>query len=128
MQKSNFKEWNLQDIERTFGLVQVDELPILENLISYQYEASEFEDNYLRMLQNNYLEFGGDDWNDRELMGKIISPIIVYSEIQNKKFSYFLEREINVVIDRFELFGNIHEMIATGFQKSKNALLLFIRK
>ena len=40
MQKSNFKEWNLQDIERTFGLVQVDELPILENLISYQYEAS----------------------------------------------------------------------------------------
>jgi hypothetical protein len=115
MQKSSFDEWNQKLIENTFDLVEVDELPFLKNLISYKFEPNKFEENYLKSLQNNYLEFGGDDWNDREVMGKMISPIIVSSEIQNKRFSYFLEREISADVDRFQLFGKLDGMIATGF-------------
>lgn len=119
MQKSNFRDWNVKLIESTFDLAQVKELNVLENLISYDFVPNEFEENNLKMLQNNYLEFGGDDWNDRELMGKIVSPIIVSSEIQNKKFSYFLDREFGVCIDSFELFGKLDGVVATGFRSPK---------
>ena len=38
MIQSNFREWTLDGIEETFGLVQVDRLPVLETLLAYPYE------------------------------------------------------------------------------------------
>ncbi len=116
MQKSNFRDWKLEDVERTFDLVQVTELPILQTLISYEYLPNEHEEYNLKMLQNNYIEHGGDDWNEIELENKIISPVIVASGIDNKKFAYFLERELTTVIDDYDLSGKVDGMIATGFR------------
>ena len=116
MQKSNFRDWKLEDVERTFDLVQVTELPVLQDLISYQYHQNIHEEYNLKMLQNNYIEHGGDDWNEIELENKIISPVIVASGIDNKKFAYFLERELTTIIDDYDLSGKVDGMIATGFR------------
>ena len=116
MQKSNFRDWKLEDVERTFDLIQVTELPVLQDLISYQYHQNIYEEYNLKMLQNNYIEHGGDDWNEIELENKIISPVIVASGIDNKRFAYFLERELTTIIDDYDLSGKVDGMIATGFR------------
>jgi hypothetical protein len=119
MQRVNFKGWSLESIDEYFGTTQVDELSVLNELLAYEYEVDDFERRYLSMLSKDYLTLGGDNWNEVELENKIISPIIVFSGIQNKKFSYFLEREIEAQIDGFEVFGRVDGMIATGFRSPK---------
>ena len=119
MRKSNFKEWTLDSIEETFGLVQVRSLPILDELLAYQYEADAYEQRYLTNLQEDYITLGGDDWNEVELENKFISPIIVFSGIANPKYSYFLEREMSETINDVELSGKVDGMIATGFRNPK---------
>ena len=119
MRKSNFREWTLDSIEETFGLVQVRSLPILDELLAYQYEADAYEQRYLTNLQEDYITLGGDDWNEVELENKFISPIIVFSGIANPKYSYFLEREMSETINDVELSGKVDGMIATGFRNPK---------
>jgi hypothetical protein len=119
MQRVNFKGWSLESIDEYFGTTQVDELDVLNELLAFEYNVDDFERRYLSMLSKDYLTLGGDNWNEVELENKIISPIIVFSGIQNKKFSYFLEREIEAQIDGFELFGRVDGMIATGFRSPK---------
>lgn len=119
MQRVNFKGWSLESIDEYFGTTQVDELNALNELLAFEYNVDDFERRYLLMLSKDYLTLGGDNWNEVELENKIISPIIVFSGIQNKKFSYFLEREIEAQIDGFELFGRVDGMIATGFRSPK---------
>ncbi|TAE38624.1 MAG: hypothetical protein EAZ70_07935 [Runella slithyformis] len=109
----------MDSIEETFGLVQVRSLPILDELLSYKYEADAYEQRYLTTLQEDYVTLGGDDWNEVELENKFISPLIVFSGIANRKYSYFLEREISEVINDIELLGKVDGMIATGFRNPK---------
>lgn len=119
MVKSNFRDWNLEQIEEVFGLTQVQKLVALDNLLNFSYTENEFEKQFLLMLQENYLQFGGDNWNEIELENKIISPIIVLSQMDNKRFAYFLERELKTNIGEYELSGKVDGMIATGFRSPK---------
>ncbi|MFN0201936.1 MAG: hypothetical protein ACKVTZ_10470 [Bacteroidia bacterium] len=117
--KSNFRDWTLDKIEEVFGLEQIDTLPTLSNWLQFQYEIDAYEKRYLTSLAKNYTSFGGDDWNEIELENKIISPIIVFSQMDNKQFAYFLERELSCVIGDHELSGKVDGMIATGFRNPK---------
>ena len=107
MQKSNFREWTLDSIEETFGLLQVRFLPILEELLAHKHEADAYEKRYITELREQYITLGGDDWNEIELENKFISPLIVFSGIANPKYSYFLERELALTIQDFELSGKV---------------------
>ena len=119
MQKSDFKEWTLDKIDDAFGLRQVRRLPILEELLAFEYQADDYETRYLSGLSENYLTLGGDSWNEVELENKIISPIIVFSDIANQQYSYFLERDLAITIDDYELSGRVDGMIATGYRNPK---------
>jgi hypothetical protein len=119
MEKSNFRDWTLDKIEDAFGLVQIDSLSILEDLLAFEYSLNDFEKQYLQLLSQNYTKYGGDNWNEVELENKLISPLFVFSQIDNKKFAYFLERELHINIDDYELSGKVDGMIATGFRSPK---------
>ena len=119
MQKSTFREWTLDSVDSAFGLNQVNNLLVLNELINYQYEVDDFEKRYLSILKNDFVDFGGDDWNEIELENKMISPIIVFSGIQNKEFSYFLERELSATIGDYELSGKVDGMFASGFRNPR---------
>jgi hypothetical protein len=119
MRKSNFREWTLDSIEQTFGLVQVRSLPILDELLAYKYEADAYEQRYLTQLQDDYIVLGGDDWNEVELENKFISPLIVFSGIANPRYSYFLGRDLTETINDIELSGKVDGMIATGFRNPR---------
>ncbi len=119
MIKANFREWNLDRIDEAFGTNQVLQLPLLNQLLAFDYQLNSFEEESLRFLQKNYIELGGDDWNEAEVESKFITPIIVLSDISNRKFAYFLEREISATIANYELNGRVDGMIATGFRNPK---------
>jgi hypothetical protein len=119
MIKSNLRDWTLDTIEERFGLLQVRSLPILDELLAHKYEADAYEQRYLGSLREDYLTLGGDDWNEVELENKLISPLIVFSGISNKKYSYFLERELGATINDVELLGRVDGMIASGFRNPK---------
>jgi hypothetical protein len=102
--KSNFREWTLDAIDEAFGLEQVRTLPILDDLLAYPYQLDDYERRLLSELRETYF-LGGDSWNEAELLNKIISPLFVFSKIDNKKFVYFLERELAVTIGDYELSG-----------------------
>jgi hypothetical protein len=119
MQKSNFREWTLDKIDDAFGLQQVRRLPILEELLAFEYQADDYEKRYLSNLSESYIVLGGDDWNEVELENKFISPLIVFSDIANQKYSYFLERELATTINEYELSGRVDGMFATGYRNPK---------
>ena len=116
---STFREWTLDKIEDIFGLSEIESLPILEKILSFNYSLSDYQKTYLLSLANNYKLFGGDDWNEVELENKFISPLIVFSEIDNKQFAYFLERELYATIGEYQLSGKVDGMIATGYRSPK---------
>jgi hypothetical protein len=119
MIKSDFREWTLDKIDEVFGLEYVIELPSLNQLLSFEYDANTEEANYLNKIKNTYFRFGGESWNEVELENKIISPLFVYAEMDNQKFAYFLERPLFATIGDYELSGRVDGMIATGFRNPK---------
>ena len=54
-----------------------------------------------------------------ELENKTVSPIIVFSDVDNKQFSYFLERPLALILGNYQLSGKVDGMIATGFRSPK---------
>ncbi len=122
MLNSNFNSWTLDSIEEYFGLVQVRSLPILDQLLTYKHEVNNYEQKFLNGLREDYFTLGGDYWNEVELENKLISPLIIFSGIQNKEFSYFLNRELRDKIGNIEISGKVDGMIATGFRNPKKPL------
>jgi hypothetical protein len=118
MIKSNFREWTFDKIDDAFGTRQVFKNQSLNDWMAFEYECSEYEKRYLLQLQRTLL-LGGDDWNEVELENKFISPIIVFTEIDNEKFSYFLERELTAIVGEYEISGRVDGMIATGFRNPR---------
>ncbi|MCU0469946.1 MAG: hypothetical protein MUF58_15225 [Arcicella sp.] len=119
MESRSFKEWDLDKIDDTFGTRQVRRLPILEELLAFEYQADDYETKFLSRLSENYLAFQGDSWNEVELENKLISPVIVFSGIESERFAYFLERDLSATIGEYELSGRVDGMIATGLRNPK---------
>ena len=119
MKKSNFREWTLDKIDEAFGTKQVRSLAVLDQLVAHQYEIKEFEKRFLTRISSTYKYLGGESWNETELENKIISPLIVFAEIDNEHFTYFLERDLAVTIGEYELSGRVDGMIATGYRNPK---------
>jgi hypothetical protein len=116
--QSNFRDWTLDKIDDAFGLRQVYEMNTLAQLITPSYELNDFEKQYINTLQEHF-KYGGDDWNEVELENKFISPMIVLAFKPNDRYAYFLERDLAVKIDDYELSGRVDGLIATGFRNPK---------
>lgn len=118
MIRSNFREWSLDKIDEDFGLSQVFEMSLLNEVVSFQHTLTDFEIKYLTKLQSHFV-LGGDDWNEVELENKFISPMIMFASPTDRRFSYFLERDLATTIGDYELSGRVDGMIATGFRSPK---------
>lgn len=116
--KRNFRDWDLDQLEETFNLLQVEQLDVLTHWLSFSYTIDDYEKKYLDELKAVYL-IGGDDWNEVELENKFISPLFVFAKMDSKQFAYFLERELSATIGDYEIMGKVDGMIATGFRNPR---------
>lgn len=116
MQTATFKQWNLTDLEKAFGLKQVWQSDLLNVWRDIPYEISEIDKNSLLKLQNVLIR-GGQYWNEAELENKFISPLIMLAEIDDMQIGYFLERPLSATVGDYQLSGIVDGMIATGFRE-----------
>ena len=118
MKKVNFRDWTLDKIDEAFETIQIVDHPTLTEWLTFDYTVSEYQTHFLMDLQEALL-IGVDDWNEVELENKFISPLIVLAKFDNRKMSYFMERELSVVLNEYEVSGKVDGMIATGFRSPK---------
>ena len=118
MKKVNFRDWTLDKIDEAFETVQIVDHPTLTEWLTFDYTVSEYQKHFLMDLQEALL-IGVDDWNEVELENKFISPLIVLAKFDNRKMSYFMERELSVILNEYEVSGKVDGMIATGFRSPK---------
>jgi hypothetical protein len=118
IQKSNFRDWTLDKIDDAFNTKQVWQMNALDELLSFEYTPNEMESWFLKELQAVY-SLGGDNWNEVELENKFISPLIVLAKLNDERFSYFLERDLQVTIGDYDLSGKVDGMIASGYRNPK---------
>jgi hypothetical protein len=118
MKKVNFREWTLDKIDEAFNTIQVPENALLTEWLNFDYTLSDYQKHFLTDLQEALL-IGVDDWNEVELENKFISPLIVLAKFDNRKMSYFMERELSAVLNDFEVSGKVDGMIASGFRNPK---------
>lgn len=121
MKKVNFRDWTVEKLEDAFNLEELETSnhPLIDRLCAFEYELSAFENQALMKLQAGYKRRGREDWNEAELINKFISPLIVFSDLDNGKFSYFVERELSTTIGDYELTGKVDGMVATGYRSPK---------
>ena len=115
MEKSNFRDWTLTEVDTVFGLKQADDLPTLTEWLGVGSEVLEYEQHYLSTLQKGFKK-GINGFNETELANKVISPIFVFAELCTNDYSYFLERKMSANISNQELTGRVDGMVASGFR------------
>ena len=116
MEKSNFRDWTLTEVDTVFKVRQVAKLSTLTEWVSVDKSVSDYEQHYLSDLQESFL-MGIGALNEAELASRVISPIFVFAKLNNYNFSYFLERKLSANIASQELTGRVDGMVATGFRE-----------
>jgi hypothetical protein len=115
MQKATFKDWDLDQLDKAFGLKQIWECDVLKQWEHSNVEINDFEKTNLLHLQKSLMR-GGRAWNETELENKFISPLIMTADIDDEQIGYFLERSLTGVVGDYELTGIVDGMIATGIR------------
>ena len=115
MQKSNFSEWTLYKLEKTFFLIQVAQHAIWDEwwTLAQSQSIDEFETEYLTRLQT-ILVYRVDDWNEAELAEQFIGPLLNLVNFNTQQFAIFAERELTGCIGDYELSGKPDAIIAKG--------------
>jgi hypothetical protein len=115
MNKS-FKDWTTFDLEQTFGLKKRSdkESVILKdwlnvaNTVTDAYLSGELDD-----LRTDLIEYA-DIWNEEELKGFFIFPLIRLVRFKSDKYKVFYERKLQVKYKGIELKGDVDAMLASG--------------
>lgn len=121
----NFKDCTLADLEKNFGLVQVDRFPALEDWLNGSADISNFERESLITFQER-LHLSGYDWNETELAYGFIGPIMaLVNYAAPHTCNFFAERAFGGTVDSIEISGKPDGMIASGFRVPEKPFFCF---
>jgi len=108
-----FRKCTLVKLDKTFGLKQVFNSPILQDWLNSSAEISDFERQSLLFYQSLLIR-NVHDWNEQELSLHFIGPMFSLVYFTTDKFNLFAERSLATVIACIELRGDPDGMIASG--------------
>ncbi len=111
--KKVFTAWNMNELEKAFGLKKTIKNKYLEKLLDNNVELNDFENQNIKYYQKLLFE-NVHYYNEAELSGKFITPIISLVNFDTTDFSYFAEREFSAVVGNYKMSGRTDGMIATG--------------
>jgi len=119
-----FKECTLIKLDKTFGLEQIRNSPILQSWIKGEADISDIERSILLNLQELLIE-NADNWNEQELSLNFIGPVFAFLKFSTRKFNLFAERRLSGIVDGIELGGNPDGMIASGYREPEKPYFCF---
>lgn len=113
----SFKDWQAEEIEKTFGIKRLRSLPFLEKITKIKLP----EDHSLREILEKYrLEAFDyiDSWNEDEYKFFFISPFFKQVDFTSAYYKAFAQRPLSVKYDNEAqtTSGNVEFMLAKGRQ------------
>jgi len=111
MQTVNFNDCTQQDLMDWFGIRKCMTLPSLTDWLTVSGELTTSEIDYLTPLKKDMFYFA-DSWNEYELYGKIIGPVLSLGHLDG-------QRDMTADIGEIRLMGKVDGLLATGFQRPK---------
>ncbi len=118
MQSKSFKDWNFEEVEDTFELQKVENLPTLEKWLSCVYHGDDAEREIIDTLQKK-LRREVSILNEEELKMRFIGKLIDLVDFFNGEYRYFLDRKLTIEKDGIKVEGKVDFMVARGKQTPK---------
>ena len=112
-QEKLFRECRLSWLEKTFGLIQTDTLPSLNDWLSTKESVSAHHQASLLELQQ-LLTFNVRSWNEQELDRHFIGPVLSLINFSNLKFNLYSERIVEGMVEDWRLYGRPDCFLASG--------------
>lgn len=94
MMKS-FSKWTIAEVEETFALNSCKQFETLSQWLDSPALLTSDEENFLSELREKLLDHVWD-WNESELKGKFIFPLLAAVNFDEEQYQSFIEREISV--------------------------------
>lgn len=114
----SFENWLTQEVEDTFGVSQLEDMPLLEHWLASGREATGQLDESLEHARRRLVR-NADFWNEDELKLMFIAPVLAFVEYETDRFKPFSQRRLRAVIDGVEVAGVVDFMVARGRQIPK---------
>ncbi len=109
----SFEKWDIDDVERTFGIRAKATLPLLEEWCSARHEIRPEEEYTITILRED-LQLNVDLWNEDELKFKFIAPLISLIRYNTERFRAFTQRTLSATLNGVKINGRVDFVIATG--------------
>ena len=117
MIKKSFEQWLYEDVEITFGIERIEDLPIMQtwlNLPDSLPLTARFEKLRLSLSKNV------ENWNEDELKMMFIAPFLLEFDFDNlPHYRIFTQRMFTLQTPEVEASGRVEWFIATGKQTPK---------
>lgn len=122
-----FADCSLVYLEKTFGLIQQFDCPVLDGWLARPAELSDHERRELRDFQEPLI-INVLHWNEHELSLNFIGPLLAlirFTDLPGQRFNLFAQRLVRGSVGEIELFGKPDGMIASGFREPEQPFFAF---
>ncbi|MDM8558172.1 hypothetical protein [Candidatus Parabeggiatoa sp. HSG14] len=114
-----FSKWTIAEVEDTFNVVIRKHHKRLTQWLTDIASPTPAEENLLDELCDK-LQDQVWDWNECELKGKFIFPLLLAVNFDEEQYKSFMERDISVDINNEKLSGTVDFLVATGKRYPKH--------
>lgn len=112
----NFENWETQDVEMTFGIVQEKKSTLLEDWLHAKTEITDQERQTLEVWREKLL-YHADFWNEDELKLQFIAPLLTLIDYSLSYCKPVSQRKLTATIQDIHVGGWVDYMLASGKQK-----------
>jgi hypothetical protein len=125
MEKLNFSDCTLARMEKTFRLIFLEKMQILDIWINSNFELSDFDKESVRRLCYT-LQKNVAHWNETDLSLHFIGPMFSLVDFTERyRFNLFAQRSIFADINGITLGGRTDEIIASGYREPEIPFFAF---
>jgi hypothetical protein len=108
-----FENWTIGELYHSFGLEQVEEMPLLDEWLSAEIPCTDLEIEQLNKLRKE-LKNNANIWNEDELKFFFISQLIYTANIKSPHYKAFTQRIISAKLNDIKLNGIVDFVLAKG--------------
>ncbi|MCI5192936.1 MAG: hypothetical protein D3915_07370 [Candidatus Electrothrix sp. AU1_5] len=111
----SFSKWTIAEVEEQFNLRQCKQHELLSQWLNLDGTApvTPEVEHLLAAFRANLIDHVWD-WNEWELKGKFIFPLLAAVNFDEEQYQSFIEREISVEIEEDVLSGKVDFFVAYG--------------
>ncbi|KOR33582.1 hypothetical protein TI05_00260 [Achromatium sp. WMS3] len=115
----SFSKWTLAEVEDTFNLTLQKDYNLLNQWLDDTLAPTEAENILLTELREKLKDHVWD-WNEWELKGKFIFPLLLAVNFDATDYQSFIERELEVAIEDDTISGMVDFFVANGKRYPKH--------